>query len=123
MCYRWYHGEISGQTAIERLQSCEVGAFLVRLSSSERDALVLSLLTAGGVVHTRFQRIPEAGYSFSGIGEGGADLEAETLPELIARSAHVMGLRFPCSVGSAFKPKMEGTYLTAQNVNAKSKNI
>jgi len=51
----WFHGDISAQETERLLQSCSVGTFVVRLSSSNFGGYALSyVLPSGKINHYRF---------------------------------------------------------------------
>lgn len=52
LLHRWYHGPISRMVACQRLEAINTpGAYLIRESSSERGAFVLSFLDSTSRVH------------------------------------------------------------------------
>ena len=58
LCYRWFHGPLSGRDAIKMLsEKGKVGSFLVRESQSQPGNYVLSVKCEEGIkhIHIRYQ--------------------------------------------------------------------
>lgn len=108
---RWYHGEVDGMTAEQRLKGCPPGSFLIRLSGTDRTAMVITKLPkegGGAPTHQRFFKSKGMGYTISVGGEEFRDVRLfDSLLAMVDAVSAELGMVSPCPNGSVFAAVFE----------------
>jgi len=101
--FRFYHGDIDGETAKSRLSGSSSGAFLIRLSSNERNCLTLSKKEdSGHVSHRRILKTKDKGYVISLSTKSSDVASSHSLLDLLRKYDKKLCLTSPCATGSRF---------------------